>query len=54
MLDIGYGDGIGRNRQFHDEPGADWLVLLYTDGAMVVFYDAAHDRQSHSGAALLG
>src|SRR5579872_3702183 len=55
MLDGGRGRrSFGDNRKFYDEPRTDGVVLLYADGAMVIFHDAADDGQAESGAALLG
>src|SRR6266576_3265033 len=41
-------------RKFHDEAGANRLILFDPDGALMVFDDAAHDGQAQTGAALLG
>src|SRR5216684_4836251 len=43
-----------RQRQLYDEPGAERLILFHVDGSPVVFNNAAHNRQSQTGAALLG
>jgi hypothetical protein len=42
----GHGGRLGNNRQLHDEPCAYGLVLFYTNGAVMVFYHAAHDREA--------
>src|ERR1700680_1060285 len=43
LIDGWCNDGVRHNRQFHHEPGADGLILLYTNGAVVVFNDAVYD-----------
>ena len=55
MLRAGLGrDGLGRNRQFNDELGADGLVLLNSNGTVMVLNDATDDGQSETGTAFLG
>src|SRR5580704_17634056 len=46
--------GFGNDRQFDDEAGTDRIVFFHANGAMMIFHDAANDRQDQSRAALLG
>src|SRR5436309_334959 len=39
---------------FNDKACANREILFHTDGAVMVFDDAAHDGESESGAALFG
>src|SRR5580698_1843032 len=43
--------GLGNDRQFDDEARSDWLVFFHPNGSMVLFDDAAHDRQTKPGPA---
>src|SRR5258706_837548 len=45
---------LGNDRQFHDEARSDRLVFLHANRSMMLFDDAAHDRQAQSGSALSG
>src|SRR5260370_22516305 len=55
MLNICSGDhNLGNHRQLYNEPGADWLVFLHANGAMVLLDDATDNRQAQSRAPLLG
>src|SRR5580693_3023569 len=47
-------DGFDGKWQFDHKPGADRLVLLHPNGAMMIFHDAAHNGQPQSRAPLLG
>src|ERR1700730_19454208 len=53
MVD-GDGRGFRNNRKFDNEARADRAVLLDADRAMMIFDDAAHDRQAEARAAPLG
>lgn len=46
--------GFRHNWKLNDEPGADGMIFLYANGAMMIFDDAADDGQAEPGAALLG
>src|SRR5258706_5031468 len=53
MLSRGGGKrGLGNDRQFHDEARSDRLVFLHANRSMMLFDDAAHDRQAQPGSAL--
>ncbi len=54
LIDGGCDDGVGHNRQFNYEPGADGLILFYTNGAMVVLDNAVYDSKPEARAPLLG
>src|SRR5258705_5603016 len=54
MLGSGCGGRFGSEREFHDKPGANWLIFFHSDGALMVFDNAAYDRQAQTCAALLG
>jgi hypothetical protein len=53
MLDRGRG-GFGCKRQFHDEARAYRTIFFDADRAVMIFNDAADDRETESGAAFLG
>src|ERR1700730_15952103 len=50
----GRGNNFWRDRQFHDKPGADRLILLDTNRAAMVFYDTTDDGQAQPGSPFLG
>src|ERR1700746_1577530 len=56
MLDIldrgGRHRRFGGKRQFYDEPRPHWLVLVYTNGAAVIFVNAAPERAPQPGTSL--
>src|SRR5579864_6398486 len=50
---LGSGRSFRDNGKFDNETRADWAVLFYADRAMMIFDDAAHNRQAEARAALL-
>src|SRR5260370_2001206 len=46
--------GLADYRKFYDETCSHRTILLYPDGAMMIFDDTAHNGQAQAGAALLG
>src|ERR1700686_2905762 len=51
-------DGGGRsfrnNRKFDNETRTDRAVLFHADRTVMIFHDAAHDRQAEARASFLG
>ncbi len=42
------------DREFNDEFGTAWIIVLHADKAMVVRYDTVDDGKSESRSGLLG
>src|SRR5438270_6343826 len=47
------GNGFQRDRQFHDEPGANWTIFLDSNGTAMVLNDTADDSQPQPGSSFL-
>src|SRR3982750_3386643 len=47
-------DSFRRNRKLDDEACSHRKIFLYANRAVVIFNDAAYDRQAQSGATVLG
>src|ERR1017187_4214710 len=54
MLCMLNGRRLEHYRKFNDETCAYGTILLYPDGAMMIFHDTAHNGQAQAGTALLG
>src|SRR5262252_6038854 len=45
---------LRHNGKLYDEASSDRMVFFHPNRPMVIFYNAAHNRKSQSGAAFLG
>src|SRR3979409_1207928 len=54
LMGCGYSRVLGNHGQLDDEAASYRMVFFYTDRTMMIFYHAAHNRQTQPCAAFLG